>query len=284
MSNKFNQHLQAIVLCEKGLLRCVRTAWRAACLPVWQSVCPPAFCPLPRHPLTLETCSTFRPASPHFPPSTAFILLVNPSASWEACIWVRDVLWMESSADSGQASQSPSIFCPHPLEHLFQMWLFLTPCAISLPDLSPISASVWLGRQFHRIAKKRPPEKGSQTPCTSTLSVLSPCEALIWTVVAKMFLPLSLLSCRFAARCTGGCTLMHGGTHLWISHFLLLGSFIKFPFVRLCHSLSPRLFVYLSFCLPLVSLSFACTHTNTHAHIHSVAYCTAHAAVGGSSL
>lgn len=55
----------------------------------------------------------------------------------------------------------PSIFCPHPLEHLFQIRLFLTPCAISLPDLSPICESVWLARQFHRISHaKRDPREG----------------------------------------------------------------------------------------------------------------------------
>ncbi len=73
----------------------------------------------------------------------------------------QDVPWMESSPDSGQTPQPPSIFCPHPLEHLFQMWLFLTPCAISLPDLPPISESVWLARQFHRISHaKRDPREG----------------------------------------------------------------------------------------------------------------------------
>lgn len=49
----------------------------------------------------------------------------------------------------------------HPLEQLFLMWLFLTPCAISLLDLSPIFESVWLARQFHRIAHaKRDPREG----------------------------------------------------------------------------------------------------------------------------
>lgn len=150
----------------KPLTRCVRLYFEVDynnSLPpyVWQSVCLPMLCPVPQYPLTPETCPTFRPTSPHFPPSTSFILFRNPPASWEVCIWVRDVLWMESSPDSGQTPQLPSIFRTHPLEELFLMWLFLTPCAISLLDLSPIFESVWLARQFHRIAHaKRDPREG----------------------------------------------------------------------------------------------------------------------------
>lgn len=56
----------------------------------------------------------------------------------------------------------PSIFCPHPSQHLFPLWLFLTPCTISLPDLHSISESVWLARQFHSTAhtKRAPGELG----------------------------------------------------------------------------------------------------------------------------
>lgn len=54
----------------------------------------------------------------------------------------------------------PSIFCPHPFQRLFPLWLFLTPCTISLPDLHSISESVWLARQFHSTAHtKRPPRE-----------------------------------------------------------------------------------------------------------------------------
>lgn len=56
----------------------------------------------------------------------------------------------------------PSIFCPHPSQRLFPLWLFLTPCTISLPDLHSISESVWLARQFHSTAhtKRAPRERG----------------------------------------------------------------------------------------------------------------------------
>ena len=135
---------------------------RRTILTVCLSVCLPELYPLPRHPLTPETCPTFRPASPHFPPSTSFILLLNPSASWEVCIWVRDVLWMESFGRLRTDPPPPHRYSAHTrLQHLFQMWLFLTPCAISLPDLPPISESVWLARQFHRISHaKSDPREG----------------------------------------------------------------------------------------------------------------------------
>lgn len=67
------------------------------------------------------------------------------------------------------------------LQHLFQMWLFLTPCAISLPDLPPISESVWLARQFHRIshAKSDPREGEPDSLAPRLLLRVAPLRALI---------------------------------------------------------------------------------------------------------
>lgn len=157
----------------------------------------------------------------------------------------------------------PSIFCPHPLQHLFEMWLFLTPCAISLPDLPPISESVWLARQFHRISHaKRDPREGepdSLPPC------LQPLRGAYQTAVAEMFLWLRLHRCCLAARCTGGRTLMHG-TYLWISHILLLSSFIKSGLSAWATPLPPD-------CLSISSSACPPHHTP---HTHSFAYSLPH--------
>lgn len=99
---------------------------------------------------------------PPWLPSPSFILLLHLSSllgspyvgqRW-AVNGVLNRLW------TGPTSPA-SIFCPHPSRRLFPLWLFLTPCAISLPDLHSISESVWLARQFHRTAhSKRAPREG----------------------------------------------------------------------------------------------------------------------------
>lgn len=145
----------------------------------------PEFCPLPQYPLTPETCPTFRTASPHFPPSTSFILFLNPSASWEVCIWVRDVLWMESSPYSGQTPH-PHRYSPHTLWNIYFRCDFFSPlvpflCLTCLPSLNQYG---WLDNFTGSLTPKETPERESPTSCSSTYSVCSPSEALIQTLVA----------------------------------------------------------------------------------------------------
>lgn len=122
----------------------------------------PEHCPPPLHPLTLETCPTFQTcfaSLPDFllfhssPPPLSLLGSLYVGQRW-ALNGVLSRLW------TGPASPPPSIFCPHPSQRLFPLWLFLTPCTISLPDLHSISESVWLARQFHSTAHaKRAPRE-----------------------------------------------------------------------------------------------------------------------------
>ena len=113
----FNSHLLQAMTADNSLSVCP-----PACLPL------PAPCPLPQCPLDsrsmsyFQTCLASLPSfhSFHSSPKPVGLLGKSVSGSGMCREW-------SPSPDSGRTSQPPSIFCPHPSEHLFQMWLFSHP-------------------------------------------------------------------------------------------------------------------------------------------------------------
>lgn len=161
-----------------------------ACLSVRLPVCLPELCPLPRHPLTLETCPTFRPASPHFPPSTSFILLRKPVSLLGSLYLGRGCavngvltrLWTDPTA--------PIDILPTPFLNVYFKCDFFSPlvpflCLTCLPSLNQYG---WLDNFTGSLAPKGTPERESLTPFSSAHSVCSPSEVLIQTLLAEMFL------------------------------------------------------------------------------------------------
>lgn len=244
-----------------------------ACLPVWQSVCF-LCCALYLSTPTSETCPTFRPTSPHFPPFTSFILFQNPPASWEVCIWVRDVLWMESSPDSGR-THNPHRYSLHTLCDIYFDCDFFSPlvpslCVTCLPSLNQYGLLDNFTRAL--MPKGTPERERAQLLAPLLISSLGPLRRL-----SKLCrdVSLTLTTVLVPYNCfTGGYTPMHG-TSLWISHVLLFGSFIKFslsdcatPLHSDCLSTSSSLAAFLSlfFAHPhtcTISLLLSLTHTYT---------------------
>lgn len=143
------------------------------CLPTW--VVPSTSAPLDTGNMSyFQTCCASLPDFPFFhssPPPLSLLGRLYVGQRW-AVNGVLNRLW------TGPTSPT-SIFCPHPSQRLFPPWLFLTPCAISLPDLHSISESVWLARQFHRTAHaKRAPERGGLLVDLLLIQFVAPLRSL----------------------------------------------------------------------------------------------------------
>lgn len=129
------------------MCHCVSAYWAetytiiTAFPPVWQSVCLPTSCPLPQNPTTPETCPTFRRASPHFPPSTSFILFLKPrrppgnsvSGSEMCCEW--------SPHQTLDRPRNSHRYSAHTLRNIYFRCDFFSPlvpflCLTYLPSLN----------------------------------------------------------------------------------------------------------------------------------------------------
>ena len=120
-------------------------------------------------------------AVPHFPTSPSFILLLHLSASWEVCMWVRDGLWMESSADSGQALHLPHRYSAHILPNVYFHCDFFSPFApfLCLTCISSLNLYGWLDNFTVLLTPKGPPETKGLTRCSSAHSFYGSSEVLI---------------------------------------------------------------------------------------------------------
>lgn len=158
-----------------------------ACLPPW--VVPSASTPLDSgvvpyfQPLTASHFSSFHRRS--FSSAT----LTPPGKSISGSEMRRE--WSPARCRPAQPQRTellhptPIDILSTPQQNIFLLnftpiWLFVTPCAFSLPDFHPISESAWLARQFHRISHaKRDPREEEGLLSSSAHSARSPSEALI---------------------------------------------------------------------------------------------------------
>lgn len=157
------------IYCELHYINCLSLC-QTVCLPAWIVPATLAAPWLLKHVLLSDMLRSLPSFPFHSSSSTPQPPGKSLSGSGMYCEW--------SPHQTPDKTSQPHRYSAHTLWIVyFRMWLFLTPRAISLPDLHPVPESVWLAWQFHRISHaKRDPREGEPDSCTH--SVCSPSEAL----------------------------------------------------------------------------------------------------------
>lgn len=145
------------------------------------SVCLPEQCPLPQHPLTLETCPTFLtcfaslPDFPFFhssPPPLSLLGSLYVGQRW-AVNGVLSRLWTDPA--------SPHRYSAHILPNVYFQCDFFSPLApfLCLTCIPSLNLYGWLDNFTALLTPKGPPESKGLTRCSSAHSISGSSEVLI---------------------------------------------------------------------------------------------------------